>query len=214
MTMAFWSNDFSAGGEDPKRKYRWKVQFDGLGGGKDNGIAWFAKTVGKPNFTVTESDHTFLNHKFYYPGRVEWQPVTLVLVDPVSPVNVGAQIAALATAAGYELPNAATSTAFKTMSKSKAASSIGTITIQQLNSEAVALETWTLKNPFIKTFKWGDLDYSADDLIEMELEIRYDWAECIFSNGVAEGSDVLSTKVGDNNKVPLPADNKFFAPKT
>ena len=112
----------------------------------------------------------------------------MVLVDPVTPVNVGAQLAALATAAGYELPQKADSTAFRTMSKTKAASSIGTITIEQLNAEAVALETWTLKNPFIKSFKWGDLDYSSDDLIEMEMEIRYDWAECTFKG--PDGSEI------------------------
>jgi len=203
--MTFWSNDFSAGGEDPKRKYRWKVQFDGLVS-DNSSIAWFAKTINKPSFTVTESDHTFLNHKFYYPGRVEWQPVTLVLVDPVTPVNVGAQLAALAVAAGYELPQSADSTAFKTMSKTKAAASIGTITIEQLNAEAVALETWTLKNPFIKSFKWGDLDYGSDDLIEMEMEIRYDWAECAFKNPDGSKATAVTANTGF-------ASGEFFKPK-
>lgn len=205
--MAFWSNDFSTGGEDPKRKYRWKIQFDGLVSDSSK-IAWFAKTISKPNFTITESDHTFLNHKFYYPGRVEWQPVTLVLVDPVSPVNVGAQLAALAAAAGYELPNAPASKAFKTMSKTKAAASIGTITIEQLNADAIALETWTLKNPFIKTFKWGDLDYSSDDLIEMEMEIRYDWAECVFKG--PDGEPVTGATADGE----FGGEDGFFKPKS
>ena len=207
--MAFWSKDFSNGGEDPKRKYRWKVAFEGLVN-DGSGIAWFAKTVGKPNFSVTESEHSFLNHKFYYPGRVEWQPVTLVLVDPVKDVNVGAQIAALATAAGYELPKSAESTAFKTMSKTKAAASLGTITIEQLNAEGRALETWILKNPFIKTFKWGDLDYSADDLIEMEMEIRYDWAECTFTS---DGVTPINGKVGKNSGTAVDGSDGFFKPK-
>ena len=109
------------------------------------------------------------------------------------------------------MPVNAKSTAFKTMSKAKAAISIGTITIEQLNSEAKALETWTLKNPFIKTFKWGDLDYSSDDLIEMEMEIRYDWAECVFRNG-GDNNQPVGGKVGDGTLI-APGTDPFFKPK-
>ena len=56
--MAFWGADLSAIGEDPKRKFRWKVAFGGkanmqvpsLGEGDDisvgdgTGVVWFAKT--------------------------------------------------------------------------------------------------------------------------------------------------------------------------
>ena len=41
----------------------------------------------------------------------------------------------------------------------------------------MVIETWKLINPFIKSVKYGDLDYSNDELIEIELGLRYDWAE-------------------------------------
>jgi len=170
---SFWSTSAAAATKDPKRNFRFKVTFTGL----STESVWFAKKVGKPNFTITESTHEFFNHKFYYPGRVEWQPVTLTLVDPVDEtVNTAAQMAALAEAAGYVIPKGPGEN-LVSMTKGKAVSSIGTVEIVQLDGDGKALETWKLHNPFIKSFKWGDLDYTSDDITEMELELRYDWAE-------------------------------------
>ena len=163
---SFWSESANSDTKDPKRNFRFEIIFTGLSVGK----VWVAKKVGKPNFTVTESEHVFFNHKFYYPGRVEWQPVTLTLVDPVdTSITTSAQMAALAEAAGYVIPKAPDEN-LVSMTKGKAAGSIGSIQIMQLDGDGVAIETWTLHNPFIKSFKWGDLDYSSDDITEMEME--------------------------------------------
>ena len=99
--MAFWT---SVGGntKDPKRGFRFKVEFNGYNA-DGSGVLWFAKKVTKPNFSVTESSHSFLNHNYYYPGRVEWQEISLTLVDPVSPGAV-AQTNAIIQASGYKIP--------------------------------------------------------------------------------------------------------------
>ena len=76
--MAFWTD---AQNKDPKRAYRFIVNI----GNMPNGAQWYAKAVKKPAITITEVDHSFLNHKFYYPGRAEWDTVEVTLVDPVSP---------------------------------------------------------------------------------------------------------------------------------
>jgi len=188
---SFWSESANMDSKDPKRNFRFKVTFPGLA----SGVVWFAKKVGKPNFTVTECTHEFYNHKFYFTGRVEWQPVTLTLVDPVGEnVNVAAQMSALAEAAGYTIPKNSSSP-LKSMTKGKAAASLGAVVIQQLDGEGNPLETWTLHNPFIKSFKFGDLDYSNDDITEMEMELRYDWADLATSSDSAQlGTGVASKK--------------------
>ena len=35
-----------------------------------------------------------------------------------------------------------------------------------------------MNNPFIKSAKFGDMDYSNDELRTVEMSIRYDWATC------------------------------------
>lgn len=184
--MAFWATPLTEGSGDPKRKFRFTVQFEGLQFADSSGLIWFAKSVSKPAMTITETDHTFLDKKYYYPGRVEWTTVTLTLVDPADRSQGGFQDAVfqmnkLIEAAGYNIPQNPTS--LMTMSKSKSAAALGTVTINQLNSDGKTIESWSLTNPFIKDAKFGDLDYTGDELIELSLELRYDWATCTIFDG-------------------------------
>ena len=73
--MAFWGGQGNAM-VDPKRSFRWLVTF----GTKHNKLHdWYAKSANKPSFTVGETPHRFVNHTFFYPGRVEWQTIDIVL---------------------------------------------------------------------------------------------------------------------------------------
>ena len=40
------------------------------------------------------------------------------------------------------------------------------------------LEEWNLHNAFITSAKFGDFDYSSEDMREIELTFKYDWASC------------------------------------
>ena len=48
-----------------------------------------------------------------------------------------------------------------------------------LNDEGVEIETWTLNNAFIKSVSFSDLDYANEDLREITMTVRYDWATCV-----------------------------------
>ena len=173
--MSFWSTN----NVEPKRNFRFLVQFTGLAGlegglgGED--VLWWAKTVTTPSFDVSEVTHDFLDNKYYYPGRVNWNEVSMTLVDPVSPDAVG-QTNALLEAMGYVVP--ANTSNLSSMSKPASSDALGDIVISVLDSEGNAIETWTLQNPFIKSAKYGDLDYSNDELRTITLGLRYDWATC------------------------------------
>lgn len=184
--MAFWTDN--NGAKEPKRNFRFQVSMTGLndgekGGGQnssaaDSSILWWAKKVTKPNFTIGEGKHVYLGHTFYYPGKVEWQEISMTLVDPISP-NASGIFMDMVAKSGYVLPKDSESK--QTLGKynfSEAAKGIGEMTITQMNSEGVAVEVWTLKNAFIKSLKLGDLDYENEDLSNIELGLRYDWAEC------------------------------------
>ena len=164
--MAFWTD---AQFEDPKRAYRFLVDI----GRMPNGATWYAKSCKKPEITISTIEHNFLNHKFYYPGRAEWADVTVTLVDPVSP-DAAINTAALIRASGYNPPKNVNDAA--TISKQASVAALGSVRISQINSEGQAVETWTLWNPFITGVTYGDLDYSSDDMTEITVTLRYDWA--------------------------------------
>ena len=173
--MPFWSKDHSQDRtlDDPKRKFRFKVEFQGINSAQGGALMWYAKTVSKPSFQISSAEHKYLNHTFYYPGSVTWQDVSLTLVDPVDP-DMAATLSDIVVAGGYSPPTDPTD--LVSMSKAKASSALGTVIITQLDSDGKALETWTLWNSFITELKFGDLEYGADDLTELSVTLKYDWA--------------------------------------
>ena len=63
------------------------------------------------------------------------------------------------------------------MTKATAATALGVVQIIQMDATgATDLETWQLKNAFISDIKYGDLTYGNDDLTEMSITLKYDWA--------------------------------------
>ena len=158
---------------EPKRQHRWLLQ---LGKGLES---YAVKTTDKPSFTINESEHSFFGHKFYYPGVVTWNEITVTLVDPVDPDASGALSRALEMS-GYKTPDNAdiSKPMLDTVSKEKSVQAIGPqIVLAQYDGDNREIERWTLYNPWIKDVSFGTLDYGSDDLVELSLTIRYDFAK-------------------------------------
>ena len=192
--MPFWSTNFGESTElkDPKRNFRFTVEFQGINASQGGATLWYAKTVGKPSFAINAAEHKYLNHTFYYPGNVTWNEVSVALVDPVDP-DMTATLADIVQESGYTPPTDATQGNMTSISKAKSASSLGTVIITQLDSNGNSLETWTLWNAFITELKFGDnLEYGNDDLTELSVTMRYDWARVetsVASSGPGGGTE-------------------------
>jgi hypothetical protein len=50
------------------------------------------------------------------------------------------------------------------------------IIIEQMSGDGSTFRTWTLKNSFISSVNYGDLSYSSDELVSMEIVVTYDYA--------------------------------------
>ena len=193
--MAFWGTDLVAGDGDPKRKFRWKVQFGSATNpvGDGSGVVWFAKTVTKPEMTVGDTEHKFLGHTFKYPGSVSWNDCELTLVDPVSP-DAAKQTLDLLHGAGYRFPDSDYLTgadALHTMAKGGATAALKPFIVSQLDAEGNTIEQWELHNPFVTKVGFGDLSYEDDGLSEISLTIKYDWAKWNLNN--EEGAEEIFT---------------------
>ena len=170
----FWSD----AAIEPKRKYRFLLSFNGV-------PQWIVKSVTKPNFSVSESEHSFINYKFYYPGRLEWDEISVTLADPVDP-DASHTMLQLIENSGYVAPHnflndpqsRGKASNVVTFSKKRATDAVGgRLYIHMIDEDGSPIETWTLYNPWIKSVNFGDLDYESDDLVNVELSIRYDWAD-------------------------------------
>ena len=162
---------------EPKRQHRWTLNINGLSGVE----SYIVKKTDKPSFTINETEHSYFGHKFYYPGQVTWETITVTLVDPIDPDTSAALYNALAQS-GYRPPlRDGGSNQLATVSKASSVAALGpTVTLKQFDANADGtnreVETWMLYNPWIKDVKFGDLDYESDGMVEITLTIRYDWA--------------------------------------
>lgn len=164
--MAFWADASLA---DPKRAYRWLLM---------NGPipAWICKNVDKPQWKISSKGHKYINFTFNYPGNLEWQPIKLTLVDPVSPDAVNTMMKILESS-GYKVPkDGDTSNNITTISKSSAIRALGNIKIRQIDAAGNMVEEWELVNGWVSSANFGKLDYDSEDLTQIELELTYDFA--------------------------------------
>lgn len=175
MAQGFWGGQ---GGAliDPKRSFRWLVSF----GTKNNALQeWYARSATKPNFTVGETAHRFINHTFWYPGRVEWNTIDITLVDPSYPNDASKALMDMLQESGYYAPTDVLS-ASNTITKKDAVTAMGGhVKLKQLganSNDKNVQEIWTLVNPWMKDVKFGDLSYENEDMVEITLTLRYDYA--------------------------------------
>jgi len=196
--MGFWSDIGNP--TEPKRKYRWLAYIGDM-------QPWVCKKVTKPEWEVTESVHQYLNHEFYYPGRTKWSTVTVTLADPASP-DMAQIFYNKLTRAGYHPPEDMNDTT--TMSKRGATTEVGKVRIVMLGSSDSApdsgggnagfgiggdtvIEEWQLYNAWVRKVSLGELDYSSDDMVEISVELRYDYAKLNAKNGDNQFGNETST---------------------
>ena len=179
--MPFWSENFGDGTglNDPKRNFRFTVEFQGIKAAQGGAKLWYAKSATKPSFAINAAEHKYLNHTFYYPGNVTWNDITVTMVDPTDP-DMAATLSAIIEASCYSPPTDAEDRA--SISKAKSASALGTVIITQIDSDGKPLETWTLWNAFVKDVQLGQLSYGDDELTTTTVELMYDWARVETAN--------------------------------
>tara|TARA_Y100000310_G_scaffold75321_1_gene71621 strand:- start:1812 stop:2363 length:552 start_codon:yes stop_codon:yes gene_type:complete len=165
--MGFWTDR-----TDPKRKFNFEVD---ISDAELMMKKYYAKSVTKPSFTVNAAEHNYLNHTFYYPGRVTWNDVSITFVDPGGEDSASGGLAMMLRNMGYNPPGGPEDNV--TISKSNAVDAMGSVKISQLDEEGNVLDTWTLLNAWLMEVNFGELDYTSDDLVEVTCTIKYDFAK-------------------------------------
>lgn len=190
--MAFWTDNAA-----PKRQFRFSI-LDANDGIEDGEAIWYwAKSVTKPSYEISTNEYQLVNHKFKYPGILTWSDVTISIVDTSDKTQL---LLNKAFNFGYIYPNYPTITEYVNgISKSKTEAYFDAISINQLDESGNVLEEWRLRGAILKSVNFGNLDYSSEDLVSVELTITYDWAEIegLEVKPVSAPVTVDSVQVGD-----------------
>ena len=169
----FWTDPTTI---EPLRQHRWLLS---------NGVVWvWAKSVKPPSHTIETQKYQIGNHKLNYPGLLEWQDVTVTIVDLTGPkekVSNSQQLYNQLIINGYDpegkgdgISKLALAVGVKRIFNSGGSTEL---TISQIDSNGEKIQQWKLYHALIKDVTVGQLDYSSDELITIDLTIAYDHAE-------------------------------------
>lgn len=177
--MAFWTDKKL----QAKRKYRFQLEI-----AKSQSLkfeSYLITKVTRPSFSITDTTHSYLNHTFKFPGRLTWEDVSFTVVEPLvtGVADSTDLLMAMLYQSGYHIPSA---TDNATIAKNTAPMSI--VKIKAIDGTGATVDTWNLFNAWISQASLGDFDYTADDLMGIDITLKYDYATYNKTNFNAAGS--------------------------
>ena len=143
---------------EPKLKNRFIMQIDGIN-------AYLVKSMNRPSI---ESDEVILEHMNvtrYVKGKSRWQPLEIMLYDPVVP-SAAQQVMEWVRLHHESVTGRDGYSDFYKKN----------VTFNLLDPVGAVVEEWELKGAYIQSANFGDLDFASSDPVEIALTLRYDYA--------------------------------------
>lgn len=166
---------------EPIRKNRFIYQFEEVPGNESNdaskSLAFACHTSGIPKFTTAAAETNRLHEKFWTAQKPEWETLNASFYDYLNAEKSAGQILynwqtkiynPITGQMGYKTEYATTST------------------LAQLDPHGAIFRMWNIFYIWPTTVTYGDgLDYNADDIMNVDVEFRYDFAVKADDNQVA-----------------------------
>jgi len=147
---------------EPKNAGRFIMYIDGI-------PSAFLKKCGRPKLESGEVELPHINVTRYVKGKSKWQPISIEMYDFIKPS--GMQMVMEWMRLSHEPETGRDG--YKDMYAKE-------ITINVLGPTLDVQEEWILKGAWAKSFDGGELDWASEDLLNISLEVRYDWASMSF----------------------------------
>lgn len=146
-----------------KRKFRWVFSIDFCTG--KNVPAYYVKTASRPDLSIEETEINFLNAKTWIPGKASWEAITVTYYDVATADNI--QLWSwIASVYDFTNPDCLYMNA-----KRKDYAGVGTLYL--LDGCGNPVEMWEMRDMWMTSVKFGDLDYASSDTVDIELTLRY-----------------------------------------
>lgn len=143
---------------EPKKQHQFIMQIQGV-------PAYLIKASSKPSLSNGEVTLDHINVQRYVKGKSVWNTITVTLYDAIVPS--GAQAVMDWVRLHHE--SITGRDGYSDFYKKE-------ISLQQLSPLGEIIEEWTLKGAYITEANFGSLDWSTEDVVNIELTLRYDWA--------------------------------------
>ena len=151
----FYSNAFSW---EPKKQHQFIMSIGDI-------PAFLIKASGKPSIANGEITLDHINVQRYVKGKSVWNTITVSLYDAIVPS--GAQAVMEWIRLHHE--SATGRDGYSSFYKKE-------VRLKQLSPLGEVIEEWILNGTYIVDANFGSLDWSTEDVVTIEMTLRYDWA--------------------------------------
>ena len=141
---------------EPKRKFRWIMQIEGID-------AFLLKSAARPSANTEAITIDWLNVKRYLAGKMEWQPISVVLHDAIAPSGAQ-QIWEWVRLSSETVSGRSGYADFYKRD----------IALKLLDPLGTAVEHWDIKGAWITECNMGELSYDSNDTADITISIKYD----------------------------------------
>lgn len=143
---------------EPKVAMRFIMYVDGI-------PSFIIKATDRPSIDQGEIVLDHINVERKLKGKSRWQDITMTLYDPIVPS--GAQAVMEWVRLHHE--SVTGRDGYSDFYKKD-------LTLNSLGPIGDKVEEWTIKGAFIKSATFGNMDWSTEDAVNIELTISYDYA--------------------------------------
>jgi len=141
---------------EPKRQYRWVLAIEGID-------AFLIASTARPSITIGEKKIDFINSYRRVSGKLEFGDLSVKLHDPIAPS--GAQQIMEWIRTHYESVSGRAGYAdfYKRDIQLKMLDPVGTV-----------IELWDVKGAIITSANFNSLDYATDEIVQIDLTLKFD----------------------------------------
>lgn len=156
MAEVLETGQMLANAYEPKRKFRWFLQIDGVD-------AFVLKTAARPQLTFEETVIDFMNTKRYVSGKGAFNPINITLHDPIAPSAADKIMTWIRL--NYESLTGRMGYAVQYKKD---------ITLKLTDPQGAVVELWDLTGCWIQDSNFGELDFASSDNVEIACVLRFD----------------------------------------
>jgi len=147
---------------EPKRKFRWILQIDGID-------AYTMKTSARPESTFEETMIDYMNAKRWISGKQTWNPIQCVMYDPIAPSAASKVMDWMRLNYEYQTGRMGYATFYKKE-----------ISLKLTDPQGTVVEFWDIFGAWPQNINWGELDYASSDNTEITFSLRFDGAQLVY----------------------------------
>ena len=146
---------------EPLRKNRWVLRFP-----SDIGISeWMLQSASRPSIEQKNTEIEFINTSTFVVGRYNWSDINVTFRDVIAPSTSQALMEWIRLCSESVTGRQGYAAGYKR-----------DLELEMLDPTGVAVHKWVLKNCWISTSNFGELQYSDDSLATITATIVMDYA--------------------------------------